>query len=147
MSDIEEIDKIVFEDTVITNLAKKTTSQKPGSKNQTAHGLEIPDQNDPYEDMVKTQLTKDVIYQEEDSYINPSNVSKVNNSGFPDGLDISMTQNKNQSRKLVGDLDAPYRSSRDKDKKMKMHKLADINNSLILLDGENAPLEGSQIIN
>lgn len=63
--EIREIDKIVFAPSAV-----KTTSKAD----------EIIPDNDPYSDLLQTKLNVNQSYQEEDSYINPSNVSKVNQS-------------------------------------------------------------------
>ena len=84
------------------------------------------------------------MYQEEDSYINPSNVSKINNSGF-DAENDSFVQGEIISKpKNSGN---PYGSGNKKRGKNGTNNLLnamyqDINNSNVLVDG-NLSLGGS----
>jgi len=94
-------------------------------------------------------VNQSVQYQEEDSYINPSNVSKVNQSGYNEvGLDMlqnvsilhGMSQNTsvNKSNGGGGANDSnPYisKNSGAKGNYRKNHNYDNINNSNILVDG------------
>ena len=165
MVDIAEIDKIVFEATVVKNGAPgKKQQYNPSDKNQFTEKekAERNGGNDPYQDLQTTKLKKSlsdslnlqavnqsIQYQEEDSYINPSNVSKVNQSGYNEmGLDMlqnvsilhGMSQNTsvNKSNGGVGTNDSnPYisKNSGVKGNYRKNHNYENINNSNILVDG------------
>ena len=106
MIDIAEIDKIVFEATVAKN-GQPVQSKPQYNPNDRNHFTEKENAerngaNDPYQDLQTTKLKKSLSeslnlqavnqsaqYLEEDSYINPSNVSKINQSGYNDmGLDM-----------------------------------------------------------
>ena len=77
MKEIEEIDRIVFETTEV---------KLPASTRRLIKELPLlQTENDPYQDLRATNILSESIkqasmYQEEDSYINPANVSKVNTS-------------------------------------------------------------------
>ena len=167
MLDIAEIDKIVFEATALKNnkdgRAIKREQFAAGDRNNFTEKekAERNGVNDPYQDLQKTQLhnslgetvnpaNHSVQYQEEDSYINPSNVSKVNQSGFNDmNLDILLQQNvsilqgasNNNSvdhGKRVDPNDSnPYISKQSQKALLKRgnHHYDNINNSNILVDG------------
>ena len=95
--DLEEIDRIVFEQT--SNEKKREKKPKTHGRQKSSERMQFG--NDPYQDLQETRLNNKQaamadssienslisinqsvqhVYQEEDSYINPSNVSKVNQS-------------------------------------------------------------------
>jgi len=95
--DLEEIDRIVFEQT--SNEKKREKKRQTQTREKSAERMQFG--NDPYQDLQETKLNNKQaamadssienslisvnqsvqhVYQEEDSYINPSNVSKVNQS-------------------------------------------------------------------
>ena len=106
MIDTAEIDKIVFEATVAKNgqPVQSKPQYNPNDRNHFTEkeNAERNEANDPYQDLQTTKLKKSLSeslnlqavnqsaqYLEEDSYINPSNVSKINQSGYNDmGLDM-----------------------------------------------------------
>ena len=145
MRDIEEIDKIVFE---VTNSKPKVKQPQPPVQRDKPFVAEHTQPNDPYQDLQATKLNKagnrslseslnlanqSGAFIEEDSYINPSNVSKVNNSGINDDPKHILASSVN-----------PYT---DKNKPVHIaHQYDNINSSNMLVDGDQSMASGSQII-
>lgn len=110
------------------------------------------DVNDPYQDLQKTKLSKheSIDYEEEDSYLNPSNISKVNQSNLND-MSLGMQQNVSIINGIPIDCKRdisvdtnPYLSKRFVPK-----RYDNINNSNMLFDGGDGQQSDndSQIIN
>jgi hypothetical protein len=129
MKEIEEIDRIVFETTEV---------KLPASTRRLIKELAQTD-NDPYQDLRATNNAgaglsdsfkhASQLYQEEDSYINPDNVSKINNSYEVHQL----PQKESVVSKLS--LNNPYNSN----KKMSVIAKYDaINSSNVLMDGHES---------
>ena len=165
MIDIAEIDKIVFEATALKNGkdGRATNRQQftAGDRNNFTEKekAERNGVNDPYQDLQKTQLhnslgetvnpaNHSVQYQEEDSYINPSNVSKVNQSGFNDmNLDVlqnvsilqGMSNNNSvdHGKRMNPNDSNPYISKQSQKALLKRgnQHYDNINNSNMLIDG------------
>lgn len=171
MKQIEEIDKIVFDDTIVK---QPVTKQKLPSKLQSKHTSITPakdqeitkpdafqqelakqsDSIDPYSDLQTTKLQKEKLsdsidnlgdqsglYQEEDSYINPSNVSKVNNSYMSADLGSIEEQHNTIETTIVARSNPrnPYGDNKKEQKQKNKSALPaydSINNSNILVDGE-----------